>query len=147
MLVDQRHKPLAEGDRVVRWALLGVEIFVGLNAVGGGLGLMLNGLGMSKEHLADTPFDSFLMPGVLLAGIVGGSLLGAAALVWRQHPFAGVTSIGAGVIMLGWIAIESLMVHGGRPLQTTVASLSLITLALGWWLARVDGKRTGRAPL
>jgi hypothetical protein len=140
MRMRQRRKA-AELDTVARWALLGVEAVSGFNAVGGGIGLMVNGLGIPKAQLAATPFDSFLIPGVLLAGIVGGSMLGASALVWTHHTRAGIASMAAGGIMLGWIAIESLVIHDGRPLQVTVASLSLIALALGWWLARVDGKR------
>jgi len=123
-------------DRIARRALLGVEIFAGLNAVGGGIGLTVNGLGIPKAQLGGTPFDSFLLPGVLLAGVVGGSLLGAAVALWRRHPLGGLASVGAGAIMLGWIAVESLMIHDGRPLQVTVAALSVATLALGWWLAR-----------
>lgn len=53
----------------------------------------------------------------------------------------------AGGIILGWIAIESLTIRDGRPLEVTVALLSLLTLALGRWLAWVDGKRAGYAPL
>jgi hypothetical protein len=46
--------------------------------------------------------------------------------------------MGAGGIMLGWIAVESLMIHDGRPLQVTVAALALVTLALGRRLATQD---------
>ena len=123
--------------RVARRALLGVELFAGLNALGGGIGLIANGLGIPKEQLADSPFDSFLVPGLLLSFVVGGSLLGAAIAVWRRHPSGGLASLGAGAIMLGWIAVESLMVHDGRPLQVAVAALALVTLVLGWQLTRM----------
>jgi hypothetical protein len=119
---------------VVRRALLGVEVFSGLNAVAGGVGLIVNGLGIPKDQLAGTPFDSFLVPGLLLSLVVGGSMLGAARAVWTRHPRAGLVSMGAGGIMLGWIAVESVMIHDGRPLQVTIAALALVTLALGWWL-------------
>jgi hypothetical protein len=67
---------------LVRRALLGAEVFVGLNAVAGGVGLIVNGLGIPKDQLAGTPFDSFLIPGLLLSIVVGGSMLGAAWAVW-----------------------------------------------------------------
>jgi hypothetical protein len=100
--------------------LLAVELFVGLLAVPGGVMLIVNGLGMSRAVLAHSPFDSFLIPGLLLSVVVGGSLLGAAWSVWRRHLLAPMASLGAGFVLLGWIVVEAAMVHVGRELQAVV---------------------------
>jgi hypothetical protein len=147
MLVHEWGGTGEDFGRFARRVLAGVEILAGTTALVGGVGLIVNGLGIQRSQLADTPFDSLVLPGLLLSLVVGGSMLVAAAAVWRDHPRAGLASIGAGGIMLGWIAIESLMIHDGRPLQISVALLSLLTLALGWWLGRADQQRSRRTPL
>jgi len=134
--------PEPRGARGLRWTTLAVTLFAGMNAVGGGAGLLVNGLGMPKAQLADTPFDGFLVPGVLLGVVVGGSMLVAAIATWRRSRRAGAMTIGAGAIMLGWIAVEATMIHDGRPLQVAVALLALLTLGLGWLQRRLD--RLGR---
>ena len=65
-----------------------VHAVVGLAAVVGGIGLVRNGLGMPEEWLLSTPFDTWLIPGVLLALGVGGSQLLAAVLLAAHDPQA-----------------------------------------------------------
>lgn len=131
------HRTLA-GECWVRRALLAVSGFSAVNAIAGGLGLILTGLGVPQEQLASTPFDSFTVPGLLLAGVVGGTMATATAAVWQRVPWAGEVAMVAGAIMLGWIAIESVMIADGRSLQVTVAGLAVATLLLGWRLRQLN---------
>jgi len=81
-------------------------------------------VGCGAEHLSKTPgvarhtpFDSFVVPGIFLAAVIGGSAtIGATALLanWRR---ALVTSAAAGTIMVGWILGETLLVEGFSWLQ------------------------------
>jgi hypothetical protein len=105
---------------------------MGLIAVPCGVLLIVNGLGMSEDVLDRSPFDTFLVPGLLLAAVVGGSLLGAAWLAWRRHPRAGIAGVAAGSILLGWIVIEAVMISGGRMLQAIVLVWALVIIALAW---------------
>jgi hypothetical protein len=130
--------PEPRGARGLRWTTLAVTLFAGMNAVGGGAGLIVNGLGMPTSELHDTPFDSFLVPGLLLALVVGGGMLAAAVATWRRTRRAAEVTIGAGAIMLGWIAVETVMIDDGRPLQIAVALVALVTLGLGWLRLRLD---------
>ena len=132
------HRPMRIAPNALRRANLGVAVFAGLNAVGGGVGLIVNGLGIPASQLEGTPFDSLLIPGLLLALVVGGSMLVAAAAVWRNDPRAARATMLAGAIMLGWIAVESLMIGDGRGLQATVALMALLTIALGLLQTRAD---------
>jgi hypothetical protein len=113
-------------------ALLAAETVMGLIAVPCGVLLIVNGLGMSEDVLDRSPFDTFLVPGLLLAAVVGGSLLGAAWLAWRRHPRAGIAGVAAGSILLGWIVIEAVMISGGRMLQAIVLVWALVIIALAW---------------
>ena len=111
--------------------MIAVTGFSAVNAIAGGIGLLINGLGVPREQLEGTPFDSFAVPGLLLAVVVGGSMATATISAWQRVPWAGMTAMVAGSVMLGWIAIESIMITEGRPLQVTVAVLALATISLG----------------
>lgn len=119
-------------------ALLALTSFSALAAIGGGVGLLVSGLGIPKSQLEGTPFDSFLVPGLLLAIVVGGSLATAAVSLLQRVRWQGRVAMVSGGIMLGWIAVESLMIHDGRPLQIAVAVMSLLILLLGWRQMRQD---------
>jgi hypothetical protein len=54
-------------------ALIVLSVFSGLSAVGGGIGMMVaDGLSMPKSFLADSPFSTYLIPGLILCVAVGG---------------------------------------------------------------------------
>ena len=112
--------------------LLSILLVVGLMAVACGILLMINGLWMPLSVLATSPFDSFLMPGLVLSVVVGGSLLTSALLVWRRHRLAPLVSAAAGAILLGWVVVESIMVRDGRPLQGAILVCALAVLTLSW---------------
>lgn len=122
----------------VHAALLALTSLSSLAAIGGGVGLLISGLGIPVSQLDDTPFDSFLVPGLLLAIVVGGSLATAAVSLLQRVRWQGRVAMVSGGIMLGWIAVESLMIHDGRPLQIAVAVMSLLILLLGWLQMRQD---------
>jgi hypothetical protein len=113
-----------------RRALLTIELLVGAMAVPCGIALTLNGLGMSEDLLDGSPFDSFLIPGLVLTFVVGTSQLAAAWLLWRGDDRSGPASFAAGVVLLGWILVETLLIHEGRGLQATIFALAVAIIAL-----------------
>ena len=111
-------------------ALLGLLLFNGLTAVGGGLALMTDWIPEQASWVRDTDFPSNFFPGVILMAIVGGSsLIAAIALVKRSDGWQ-LTSIVAGVIMVIWIIGEVASIRGFHFLQV----IYLVTGALVvWW--------------
>ena len=113
-----------------RRTLVGLHLFNALSAVGGGIGLFTGGLGVPTTLLRHTPFDSFLIPGIFLAVVIGGSAtIGATALL-AHRTRALVISAAAGAIMVGWILGETLLVEGFSWLQglyLLTGSIVLIT--------------------
>ena len=100
-----------------RRTLVGLHLFNALSAVGGGIALIAGGLGVPTTLLRHTPFDSFVVPGIFLAAVIGGSAtIGATALLahWRRGL---VISAAAGAVMVGWILGETLLVEGFSWLQ------------------------------
>jgi hypothetical protein len=125
---------------ITRWGLLAVELFMGISAIGGGAGLLINGLGMPHSALDHSPFDQFTIPAMILI-MVGVGLVLAAWLVWNRHGLAPLASLAAGVALLGWIMGEAVMVRDGRPLQATVFLFALAIIALAGLLAHRLGAR------
>lgn len=121
--------------------LLLIQLFVGITALVCGLGLMVNGLGIPREQLQGTPFDSFVIPGLILAIVVGGSLIAAAWMTWRRSSLASRASLIAGCILLGWIMVEATMIDDGRVLQVIVCVLALLVIWLAWISKRPAANR------
>ena len=93
-----------------RIVLLVLETLSGVSAVLGGIGLIGGWLGLSKSHLEQTPFDSYAIPGLILVFVVGGLLGIAAWMVKSNGKYALEASLTAGFVLLGWIAIQIIMI-------------------------------------
>ncbi len=124
-----RHWSLRHGRDV---PLMTLELIMGMVALACGGLLIVDGMGMPQSTLDHSPFDSFLVPGLALGGIVGGSLLLAARLIWFRHRLGPLASLSAGIILLGWIVSEALMVPDGRPRQLGVLAYALIIVWFSW---------------
>lgn len=96
-----------------RIALFAANAFAELTAVGGGIALAtgLEGDRFPPEYLEGTPFDGYVVPGLILAGVVGGSATVAAVATLRSKEIGGLISVIAGVVMMGWIAGEILILN------------------------------------
>jgi hypothetical protein len=97
-----------------------LETIIGVGAIFGG-GLLILGpdghlLGMPTKMLAGTPFDSFLLPGILLFSFVGVVPLGAAVLTLRGSPAAPLSAVAVGLLLVGWISVEMVMLGGPQTL-------------------------------
>ncbi len=133
--------------------VLGVlQGFIGLGAVGGGLGLALEpsgaNLGIPLALLENTPFSSYLVPGIVLVTVNGfGSLLGAAASFIR-HRSAGETAMALGVFLVAWIMLQVYWFADIHWLHALYFGLGSLELVLGWLLrnARREGVDQQRGP-
>ena len=56
--------------------------------------------------LAGSPFDTYLVPGLILFGVLGLGPLVAARLAWLRHPLAPTAALVVGVGLLIWVAVE-----------------------------------------
>ena len=62
--------------------------------------------GIPVEPLAGSPFHDSFVPSLVLLLIVGGSLLTAAIAVLTRARIARTAALAAGVILIGWIAVQ-----------------------------------------
>lgn len=131
--------PSSEARPTVVYLLMAVLVFQGLSGLAGGFGLMSNptgeALGMSQEWLADTPFASYVIPGVILFTVLGLGPLAAAFGVFRKTAWARGAAAATGAGLVIWIAVQIAMIGyiGWPPLQAIYAlvGLAILALALG----------------
>src|SRR6478736_1231761 len=92
-------------------ALLLIAGFAALSAIGGAMGLILfNGMGIPLEYLRLTPFTSYVVPGLILGVVLGGSALAAMLLLVLRLRSAYLAAFAAGAIMTGCIIVEVLLI-------------------------------------
>lgn len=105
-------------DRLARTTLLVVTGFVAVTAFLGGLALTVGALAPSlatalsppPAYLVGTPFTSYLVPGLILALVVGGTHAVAFVLVLRTHAWGDVASAVAAFAVLIWIFIQMIYI-------------------------------------
>jgi hypothetical protein len=99
-----KHEPSDRTD--VDRIAVGVEIVVGLGAVGGGALMMLapdgHLLGMTTSQLSSTPFGDYVLPGIGLFTAIGlGMLLVATATLYRDRRAPlGALAVGCALIAM-----------------------------------------------
>ena len=137
-----QHKHTAFSPNIRHWklrtALLALDLFVGLTAVFGGMVLLLGISQMPIEWLRNTPFRSYLVPGVVLMVIVGGSAAVAAVATWVKSEWDAFASLVAGVILTGWIFIEVAMIGLQSALQPFYLLLGLLMIVLAERLLGIE---------
>lgn len=62
----------------------------------------------------NSPFPDFWLPGLALAGIVGGGMLGAATLLWRRRPYAREVGMATGAALVVFELIEFVVILHDR---------------------------------
>lgn len=92
--------------RLTRISLVVLETLMGLAAVVSGPALVAtNGLGMPAEWMANSPFGTYTVPGLVLLA-VGLVNLAGAVLVLRRHRWAAPASAVAGLLWVGWFLVQ-----------------------------------------
>jgi hypothetical protein len=92
-------------------------------------------LGMTAKMLAGSPFHSFLLPGIILFTVIGVGPMLAAALTLRRTAIAPLAAVAVGLVLIGWIAVEMVVLAGPGSLAWAfylVVGTSLSALGV-WW--------------
>lgn len=121
-----------------RWLIvLAVLVLLqGLSGLLGGIGLVLDprgeGLGMELSMLKDTPFDSFLVPGLILFFILGVFPVVTFVGLLKRSGWAFGASLCVGFGLVIWIGVQISMIgYSSRPpLQAIYGGLGVVIVAL-----------------
>lgn len=133
--------PAARGSTTARrWLLFVIELVVAVNAVGGAIWGLAGAEDVPREWLAGTPFDSYVVPSLILLVAIGGGMGAAALALLVDHRRAAELSAAAGLILIGWITVQVLVIvpNGGFSwLQPAMLAAGSLVAALGWQLRDV----------
>jgi hypothetical protein len=125
-----------------RTALVAVDAFTALTAIGGGAALAggMEGDRFPASWLDGTPFRSYVAPGLLLAGVVGGTAAVATIATVRQPVIGGRISMIAGGVLAAWIVGEvAILSKDGEvvsPTEAVYLAAAAAMIALGGSVAR-----------
>jgi len=119
----------------VRWWPLGaLHLFIAVGAIAGGGVLVAwpdgSAMGMPVAMLQFSPFADFLMPGLLLLGVIGGGHLWAGILVVRRAPGARLASVAAGAALIVWIGVQVAMIRSAHWLHLLYFGLGVAVVVL-----------------
>jgi len=95
--------------RISAATLFIADVFIALTAVFGGITVAAGVDKFPAAWLTGTMFSSYLIPGLILAVVVGGSATVAVAATLRSRRAGALSSMLAGGILLGWLAGERLI--------------------------------------
>ena len=83
-----------------------------------------------------SPFETYFVPGLILFCALGIGPLAAAQLAWRRHALAPIATLGVGVALLIWMAVEIAIIgySNSPPLQPFYLLLGAVItcIGLGW---------------
>ena len=118
----------------IRYALGLLLAFGALNAFGGGYYALSGAPGVPVEWLANSPFEDYVIPGVILFVVVGGTLGFAALAVLAGFRIARRSAFIAGTIVLGWIIVQVAIIGYVSWMQPATFIGGLAVLVLAWQL-------------
>ncbi|MGA2073538.1 MAG: hypothetical protein ABSH52_08525 [Terriglobia bacterium] len=95
--------------RIAGAAVFVADVFVALTAVSGGITVAAGVDKFPRAWLAGTVFSGYLIPGLILAVVVGGSATGAMFATLCERDAGTLLSCVAGGILLGWLVGEQLI--------------------------------------
>lgn len=94
--------------------LFGLHVFVGVGALAGGFATIINPqepLGMSVMFLKNSPFRSYLIPGIILFTIIGlGNMISAIMMRFKFRYQGYLSSVFSWALVI-WIVIQCIMLN------------------------------------
>lgn len=115
-----------------RGVLLTIHAIVALNAFGGAWYGLSGARSVPTEWLEGSPFDSFLVPSIVLGVVVGGTQLVAALALATRRGWARSASLGASMVLVGWIAAQVAVIGPRSVLQPLMVAVATACALLAW---------------
>jgi hypothetical protein len=135
--------------KILRIATFVLDVFVGLTAIAGGIGLLTGAIPAGLAWLQGSPFSDYTIPGLALGLLVGGSSLFAAATILIGREVGVLASAFAGLMMMGFEVVEVAVIDRfvGSWLSIALvlqafyagAGLAMFSLAAFLWMREYRG--------
>lgn len=110
-----------------------LHALIGVGAMAGGTAPILNPvspMGMSVDALKNSPFDNFLIPGIILFTVIGlGNVIGAVTILLKSKFQGYISGILGGTLVI-WIVVQCIMLRTVVFLHVLFFIFGLIQAAL-----------------
>ena len=127
---------MAKSTRIIAIILL---FFNGVSAIFGGGGLILDPTGASMqmpiEFLVSSPFNNFLIPGIILFSVNGLFNLFVGILGIRKNAMFPSLTIVCGLLLTAWLTVQIVIIKDFyAPLHLTYYLIGILLMFLGFKL-------------
>ena len=113
-----------------------LQALTAIGAIPAGIGYLMDtsgsGMGASPELLANSPLNSFLLPGLFLLLINGLANLTGAYLSFTRNRYAGHTGLILGILLSLWIIIQVAWISLSSILQPLFLLIGLLNCFISW---------------
>jgi hypothetical protein len=113
-----------------------LEAFTALGAIPAGLGYLLDttgkGMGATTDLLANSPLNSYLLPGLFLLFVNGIANTVGAYLSFTRKNLAGPVGLALGFLLSLWIIIQITWITMSSFLQPLFLIIGTADIFLGW---------------
>ena len=120
-------------NKLIRYALGILQIFIGITAVLNGFGLVSDPSGTKMnvplELLKNSPFTNYLIPGLVLLIVIGVGHVLAGIVTFLRHSYSGNISIFFGALLALYMITEVSfigLVNFSQPLYFVLGAVELI---------------------
>ena len=116
--------------------LIACVLFQAISGLAGGLGLVLDPTGASlsipQEWLSNSPFNDYLIPGIILFTVLGIFPAFVSIGLWKAKFLGWLGSFSLGIALLIWIIVEIIIIgyQSNPPLQLIYGIHGVIILLL-----------------
>lgn len=121
-------------DTQVRPWLAFLAGFVAVSAFAGAVALGTGAIDLGAQISDRLPFRSPVLGGFALALVVGLPMAVAAVRAATGRSHAGELAMLAGVLLVGWIGVQLIIIRTFSWLQPAMVAAGLAVFAAGWWL-------------
>jgi hypothetical protein len=126
-------------ETVVRYSLFWLELVVGIGAMYGAVMLVTDAWHLPVNDLRPLPLHGWVVPGLVLFAVVTVPMIAAAIAVSSDLRPAADLSLAAGLLLVGWIAVQLLVIGPQMWLQPAMAVGGVAIAGLAWhWHSPVN---------
>lgn len=108
----------------------------GTGALYGGWNLIIypdgSSLGLPVAYLENSPFDSYLIPGLILISVNGLFSFLTLGFLAFNHAKTLWFIFAQGILLLGWILVQVIIIQVFHPFQLIFGLIGIILTVLGW---------------
>jgi hypothetical protein len=134
--------------RYLRLTSISLLLLTAINATVAGVLFIIDpsgrGMGMNVSYIKDSPFNSYLIPGIVLLIVNGLLNFIAAYFVLKTKPFASLWVIIQGILLSGWIVIQVIMMKDISMLHIIMFTIGIILTMSGFLLLALIRKDANR---